>query len=45
MALVIPKENYSGKIYSVQLGIGAKAVTIGGANALPFLGFEGTFPN
>ncbi len=45
MALVIPKENYSGKIYNVQLGTGAKAVTIGGASALPFLGFEGTFPN
>jgi len=45
MALVIPKETYSGKIYNVQLGSGAKAVTIGGANALPYLGFEGTFPN
>ena len=45
MALVIPKETYSGKIYSVQLGSGAKAVTMGGASALPFLGFEGTFPN
>jgi acetyl-CoA decarbonylase/synthase complex subunit delta len=45
MALVIPKETYSGKIFSVQLGSGAKAVTIGGASALPFLGFEGTFPN
>ncbi len=45
MALVIPKETYSGKIYSVQIGTGAKAVTIGGASALPFLGFEGTFPN
>jgi acetyl-CoA decarbonylase/synthase, CODH/ACS complex subunit delta len=45
MALVIPKENYSGKIYSVQLGSGAKAVAIGGANALPFLGFEGVFPH
>ena len=45
MALVIPKETYSGKIYNVQLGSGAKAVTIGGASALPFLGFEGTFPN
>ena len=29
MALVIPKETYSGKIYNVQLGGGAKAVTIG----------------
>ncbi len=36
MALVIPKETYSGKIYNVQLGTGAKAVTIGGANALPY---------
>jgi len=45
MALVIPKENYNGKIYNVQIGTGAKAVTIGGASALPFLGFEGTFPN
>ncbi len=45
MALTIPKESYSGKIYNVQLGSGAKAVTIGGASALPFLGFEGTFPN
>ena len=44
MALAIPKETYSGKIYSVQLGT-AKTVTIGGANALPFLGFEGAFPN
>jgi len=44
MALAIPKETYSGKIYSVQLGT-AKTVTIGGANALPFLGFEGSFPN
>ena len=45
MALVIPKESYSGKINNVQLGSGAKAVTIGGASALPFLGFEGSFPN
>jgi acetyl-CoA decarbonylase/synthase complex subunit delta len=45
MALVIPKESYSGKIYSVHLGTGAKSVTIGGATALPFLGFEGSFPN
>jgi len=45
MALVIPKETYSGKINNVQLGLGAKAVTIGGASALPYLGFEGSFPN
>jgi acetyl-CoA decarbonylase/synthase complex subunit delta len=45
MALAIPKETYSGKIYNVQLGTGAKAVTIGGASALPFLAFEGAFPH
>ena len=45
MALTIPKESYSGKIFNVQIGSGAKAVTIGGASALPYLGFEGTFPN
>jgi acetyl-CoA decarbonylase/synthase complex subunit delta len=45
MALVIPKESYSGKIYNVQLGAGARAVTIGGASALPFHAFEGSFPN
>jgi CO dehydrogenase/acetyl-CoA synthase delta subunit len=45
MALVIPKESYSGKIYEVQLGSGAKGVTIGGASALPFLSFEGVFPH
>jgi acetyl-CoA decarbonylase/synthase, CODH/ACS complex subunit delta len=45
MALAIPKETYNGKIYSVQIGSGAKAVTIGGASALPYLAFEGTFPN
>jgi acetyl-CoA decarbonylase/synthase complex subunit delta len=45
MALTIPKESYSGKIFNVQLGSGEKAVTIGGASALPFLAFEGTFPN
>ncbi|HYA87613.1 MAG TPA: acetyl-CoA decarbonylase/synthase complex subunit delta [Nitrospirota bacterium] len=45
MALTIPKEAYSGKIFNVQLGSGTKAVTIGGASALPFLAFEGTFPN
>ena len=45
MALTIPKESYSGKIFNVQLGSGSNAVTIGGASALPFLTFEGTFPN
>lgn len=45
MPLAIPKETYSGKIFDVQLGTGAKAVTIGGASALPYLAFEGAFPN
>jgi len=45
MALTVPKENYTGKIYTVQIGTGAKVVAIGGATALPFLKFEGAFPN
>ena len=45
MALTIPKESYSGKVFNVQIGSGTKAVTIGGASALPFLAFEGAFPN
>ncbi len=44
MALVIPKETYSGKIYNVQIGTGAKAVTIGGASALPVPGFRRHVP-
>jgi len=45
MALTIPKESYSGKVFNVQIGSGAKAVTIGGASALPFLALAGTFPH
>jgi acetyl-CoA decarbonylase/synthase complex subunit delta len=45
MAYVVPKEAYNGKVLSVDFGKGDKALTIGGENALPFLSFEGKFPN
>lgn len=45
MAFTIPKETYSGKVYSVTIGTGEHAVTFGGENVLPFNGFEGTIPN
>ena len=45
MAFVVPKENYNGKVYEVEIGTGAKAVKIGGENTLPFLAFEGSVPN
>lgn len=45
MAYVVPKENYTGKVFTVQLGSGDKTINIGGENVLPFLSFEGTIPN
>ncbi|MEW6002112.1 MAG: acetyl-CoA decarbonylase/synthase complex subunit delta [Nitrospirota bacterium] len=45
MAFVPPKETYSGKVYSVTIGVGDKAVTFGGENVLPFHAFEGIVPN
>jgi len=45
MAFVVPKETYSGKVFEVEIGTGAKAVKFGGENCLPFLGFEGSIPN
>jgi acetyl-CoA decarbonylase/synthase complex subunit delta len=45
MAFVIPKETYSGKVFEVEIGTGAKAVRIGGENTLPALSFEGAIPN
>lgn len=40
-----PKENYSGKVYSITIGIPPKTITIGGENVLPFHTFEGSYPN
>jgi len=45
MAVEIMKENYSGKVLSVTIGMGEKAVTVGGATALPFHSFEGEVGN
>ncbi len=45
MAFTAPKETYSGKVYSVTIGSGDKAVTFGGENVLPFHAFEGEAPN
>src|SRR5208337_1484114 len=45
MAFEIPKINYSGKIRKVTLGLGAKAVTVGGASSYPFYLFEGAMPH
>lgn len=45
MVFVPTKETYSGKVYSVAVGDGPKALTFGGENILPFHTFEGTSPN
>ena len=45
MAFTPTKETYSGKVYSVTIGTGDKAVTFGGENVLPFNSFEGSAPN
>src|SRR5512135_2533306 len=45
MAFTPTKETYSGKVYSVTIGTGDKAVTFGGENVLPFNSFEGSTPN
>jgi len=39
------KQVYSGKIREVTLGVGDKAVTIGGKTSYPFHTFEGEMPN
>jgi acetyl-CoA decarbonylase/synthase complex subunit delta len=45
MAFTPLKETYPGKVYSVTIGMGNKAVTFGGENVLPFHAFEGIVPN
>jgi len=45
MAFVPPKEMYSGKVYSVNIGTAPKDITIGGENVFPFHAFEGQCPN
>ncbi len=45
MAYTAPKETYPGKVYSVTIGTGDRAATLGGENVLPFHSFEGETPN
>jgi acetyl-CoA decarbonylase/synthase complex subunit delta len=45
MAFILPKETYSGKVYSINIGTKTRAVTFGGENVLPFHTFEGVCPN
>jgi acetyl-CoA decarbonylase/synthase, CODH/ACS complex subunit delta len=45
MTVEIPKTAYSGKIKSMKLGKGNKAVTVGGETSFPFYLFEGEMPN
>ena len=39
------KETYSGQIREVEIGVGPKAVKVGGASAYPFYSFEGDLGN
>ena len=45
MAIEIIKEKYASPINTLEIGIGAKAVKIGGETALPFLFDEGDMPH
>ena len=41
MAFKMSVQKYSGKISEVQIGVGEKAIKIGGENTLPFYSFDG----
>lgn len=45
MAFTLPKEAYTGKVYSVTIGTDDNTVAFGGENVLPFHTFEGVVPN
>jgi acetyl-CoA decarbonylase/synthase complex subunit delta len=45
MAVEIPKTAYSGKIKTIELGTGDKALTVGGETSYPFYLYEGEMPN
>ncbi|MBM4140146.1 MAG: acetyl-CoA decarbonylase/synthase complex subunit delta [Nitrospira sp.] len=45
MAFTLPKEAYTGKVYSVTIGTDDNTVAFGGENVLPFHIFEGVVPN
>jgi len=45
MSYTPPKETYSGKVYTVEIGTGDRTRPFGGENILPFHTFEGEAPN
>ena len=45
MSFVPKKQTYNARINEVVLGVGEKAVTIGGQNVLPFYSFDAEMPN
>jgi acetyl-CoA decarbonylase/synthase complex subunit delta len=45
VAFEIPKQDYSGGIKSINLGVGDNAVAVGGETSYPFHTFEGEMPN
>jgi acetyl-CoA decarbonylase/synthase, CODH/ACS complex subunit delta len=45
MAFEIPKIKYTGSIKEVKIGVGSKAITIGGERCYPFYLFEGEMSN
>ncbi|HAG08168.1 MAG TPA: acetyl-CoA decarbonylase/synthase complex subunit delta [Desulfotomaculum sp.] len=44
MPVKVIRENWPGKVNTTSLGIGSRAIKIGGEEALPFLSFEGEIP-
>lgn len=45
MPYQVPNETYSGKIEEITIGVGEKAITIGGQTTLAFYDFEGDIPH
>jgi acetyl-CoA decarbonylase/synthase complex subunit delta len=45
VAFDVPKQDYSGNIKPLTLGVGEKAVTVGGESSYPFHVFEGEMPH
>lgn len=45
MAFEVPKRDYTGKIKEITLGLGEKAVKVGGESSFPFYLFEGEMPH
>jgi acetyl-CoA decarbonylase/synthase complex subunit delta len=45
MSFAVPKESFNGRVLAVDFGKDDSTLVIGGENTLPFLSFEGQFPN